>query len=150
MSPEPVLELVCASGTRRWTRAEIARLPASFQVADVGSAVAGKAGRAVWLAALAGELPATGYLNVRSSERGFAVALPVGELARGALVVYELGGEALPASKGGPFRLLVPGHADECVHVKALARLEFAAARGPDTRPADDEAHRALHAKKKG
>jgi 2-dehydropantoate 2-reductase len=65
------------------------------------------------------------------------------------LVVYELEGEALPEGKGGPFRLLVPGHQDECVHVKSLCRIELARTRGRDTRPADDEAHRALHAAKK-
>lgn len=149
MSADPVLELVSTSGARRaWTRAQLARLPSAAQVPDVGVHVSGKQGRGVWLAALAGELPATGFVNVRSSDRGFAVALPTGELARGAIVVYELGDAPLPAAKGGPFRLLVPGHADECVHVKALERLELSAARGPDTRPADDEAHRALHARK--
>lgn len=150
MSADPVLELVSPSGARRrWTRAELALLPVDAQVPDVGVHVPGKQGRAVRLEALSGALPSAGFLNVRSSQAGFAVSLRLAELPRGALIVYELDGAALPPAKGGPFRLLVPGHADECVHVKSIAELELSNARGPDTRPADDEAHRALHAKKK-
>lgn len=153
MSSEPSLEIVTPAGARlALTRAALRGLPASQQVADAGLLVPGKCGRAVWLAGLLERCgPAQGarFLNLASADPGFAVSLPLEELPRGALVVYELDGETLPGPKGGPFRLLVPGHADECVHVKALARIELAAARGRDTRPADDAAHRALHEKKK-
>jgi DMSO/TMAO reductase YedYZ molybdopterin-dependent catalytic subunit len=153
MEPEPLLEIVPPSGKpAHWTRAELAALPAAQQVADVGMLVRGKQGRGVWLAALlerAGGAGDAAWLNLGSRDPGFAVSLPISELPRGALIVYELDGAALPAGKGGPFRLLVPGHEDECVHVKSLARIELARARGRDTRPADDEAHRALHAQKK-
>lgn len=131
--------------------ADLARLPAEAQVADVGALVPGRAGRAVKLLALralAGELPGAAFLDVASNDPAFAVSLPVAE-ARGALVVYELDGAPLPPNKGGPFRLLVPGHADECVHVKQVARLTLSAARGRDTRPVDDAEHAKLHAKKK-
>jgi DMSO/TMAO reductase YedYZ molybdopterin-dependent catalytic subunit len=133
------------------TRADLARFPAEAQVADVGTVSAGRAGRAVTLAALrarAGETAGAAFLDVASADPGFAVSLPLAEV-RGALVVYELDGAPLPAAKGGPFRLLVPGHADECVHVKQVTRLELAAARGRDTRPADDAEHQKLHAKKR-
>ncbi|MBK7644098.1 MAG: molybdopterin-dependent oxidoreductase [Planctomycetes bacterium] len=149
MSSEPSLEIATACARKAWTRAELRALPSSAQVADAGMLVPGKAGRAVWLAALLGDTGPAAFVNLESSDPGFRVSLPIQELPRGALVVYELGGEALPAHKGGPFRFLVPGHEDECVHVKSLARVELAATRGRDTRPADDEAHRALHAKKK-
>jgi 2-dehydropantoate 2-reductase len=152
VSSEPSLEIVTPGGGRiALTRAALRGLPASAQVADAGAIVPGKLGRAVWLAALlerCGGAQGAQFLDLASSDAGFAVSLPLGELPRGALVVYELDGEGLPAGKGGPFRLLVPGHADECVHVKALARIELSAVRGRDTRPADDAAHRALHAKK--
>jgi 2-dehydropantoate 2-reductase len=153
MAADPALELVTPGGGRlALTRAALRGIPAAQQVADVGLLVPGKQGRAVWLAALlerCGGSAGARFLNLQSSDPSFSVSLPLEELPRGALVVYELEGEALPERKGGPFRLLVPGHADECVHVKALARVELAPARGRDTRPADDEAHRALHAKKK-
>lgn len=131
-------------------RDELARVDASAQVDDVARLVPGRAGRAVKLAALlerARPKPGATHLDVASSDPGFAVSVPLAEVA-GALVVYELDGNALPAAKGGPFRLLVPGHEDECVHVKSIARLALATKRGRDTRPADDAAHRALHAKK--
>ena len=132
-------------------RAELARFPATAQVANVSALVPGRAGKAVRLAALlerARPAPDAAFLDIASTDPAFAVSLPLDEV-RGALILYELEGAALPVGKGGPFRLLVPGHADECVHVKALARIELAHARGRDTRPADDEAHRALHAARK-
>lgn len=153
MSPEPPLEIVAPSGARlALTRSALRGLSTAQQVADVGLLVPGKQGRAVWLAGLFEKLGGTGgaaWLNLASSDPAFAVSLPLSELPRGALLVYELEGEPLPPKKGGPFRLLVPGHADECVNVKSLATIELARARGRDTRPADDAAHRALHAQKK-
>ena len=86
-------------------------------------------------------------MNLASSDPKFAVSVLLDELPRGALVVYELDGAPLPPEKGGPFRFLVPGHTDECVNVKQLARIELARERGRDTRPADDAEHRKLHGK---
>ena len=153
MSSDPSLELVTAAGGRRvLSRAALRAFPPAEQVADVGLLVPGRQGRAVWLAALlerCGGAQGARFLNLASTDPAFAVSLPLSELPRGALLVYELEGEALPGKKGGPFRLLVPGHEDECVNVKSLARIELATAPGRDTRPADDEAHRALHARKK-
>jgi hypothetical protein len=63
------------------------------------------------------------------------------------LVVYGLGEEPLPTDKGGPFRLLVPGHPDECVHVKQVAVLELSDRPGRDTRPKDDTEHAKIHEK---
>ncbi len=130
----------------------LAALPAADQVDDVGRAVPGKTGRGVRLAALLARVrPRAGaaWLNVASRDASFAVSVPLSEL-EGAIVAYaRTDGSPLPDQKGGPFRLLVPGHADECVHVKALARMELAAARGRDTRPVDDAEHAALHQKKR-
>ncbi|MBL8862978.1 MAG: molybdopterin-dependent oxidoreductase [Planctomycetes bacterium] len=131
--------------------ADLQALPASEQVPDVGALVPGRRGRAVRLAALLERIGAGAggrHAHVASRDPSFAVSVPLEELA-GALVVYELGGAPLPPAQGGPFRLLVPGHPDECVHVKQLARLELADVPGRDTRPTDDAAHAALHKKSK-
>jgi len=128
---------------------DLEALPAEARVADVSLLVPGRTGRAVRLSALlACARPRAGasHLHVSSRDTAFAVSVPLAEVRREGLVVYALGGEPLPASKGGPFRLLVPGHADECVNVKALARLELSDRPGRDTRPTDDEEHRRLHA----
>ncbi len=129
---------------------ECVALPNAAQVGDVGSLVPGRAGRAVRLSALlasAGASAGAGHLHVSSRDPAFAVSIPLAE-AEGAVVVYALGDGPLPESKGGPFRLLVPGHADECVHVKQLARIELSDRPGRDTRPKDDAEHAKLHKKK--
>jgi len=129
------------------TPEDCSALPESAQVPDVSALVPGKAGRGVRLAAMLPKAPRPGsYLHVSSSDPSFAVSLPFAEAA-GAIVVYSLDGAPLPEKKGGPFRLLVPGHADECVHVKQLASLEISDRPGRDTRPKDDAAHEALHRK---
>jgi 2-dehydropantoate 2-reductase len=129
-------------------RAELAALSAG-QVPDVGALVPGKKGRGVRLSALAARAGAEGralHVHIGSADPAFAVSVPIAEVLDLGIVVYELDGAPYPADKGGPFRLLVPGHADECVNVKQLARLEFAAEPGRDTRPKDDAEHARMHA----
>ncbi len=147
---EPVLVVdgLVGSGASRFDRAALAALEPAAQVPDVGLLVTGKQGRGVKLAALAravGADRASAHLHIRSSEGGFCVSVPIGEVLASAVIVYELGGGALEPKKGGPFRLLACGHPDECVSVKHLERLTFAREPGPDTRPKNDEEHRRLH-----
>ncbi|MFN0006280.1 MAG: molybdopterin-dependent oxidoreductase [Planctomycetota bacterium] len=127
------------------TAEDCAALPESVQVPDVSALVPGRAGRGVRLSALLPRAPGR-YLLVASSDPAFAISIPLAE-ASNAIVVYSLDGAPLPEKKGGPFRLLVPGHPDECVHVKQLASLEISDRPGRDTRPKDDAAHEALHRK---
>jgi 2-dehydropantoate 2-reductase len=134
-----------------FTAKELSALPADAQVPDVSAVVRGRAGKGVRLATLlekVGGAKSARHLHVASSDPAFAVSLPIEE-ARGAVVVYAHGEVPLPESKGGPFRLLVPGHADECVHVKQLASIELSDRPGRDTRPKDDAEHQKLHQKKK-
>lgn len=130
---------------------DCARFPVADQVGDVAALVPGRRGGAVRLAALLARVRPSErarWLDVRSSDPGFAVSLPLAELGD-ALVLYSQDGAPLPPEKGGPFRLLVPGHPDECVHVKGVAALELAPERGRDTRPVDDAEHAKLHQKKR-
>jgi 2-dehydropantoate 2-reductase len=132
--------------------ADLAAMPENVQVRDVSALVPGRAGSGVRLAALLERARATArarYVNIASGDPAFAVSLPLSEAA-GAVVVYSLDGAELPEGKGGPFRLLVPGHRDECVHVKQVARIELSDRPGRDTRPIDDAEHERLHRKKKG
>jgi len=144
------LALRTATAERSLARSDLAAVPGSAQVSDVASLVPGRAGKAVRLSALiemAGGRARAQFLHISSSDPSFAVSIPLAE-AENALVVYALGDGPLPESKGGPFRLLVPGHADECVHVKQLARIELSDRPGRDTRPKDDAEHAKLHKKK--
>lgn len=139
------------AGARAWSVDELAALPASAQVADVATLVPGRRGTAIRLGALldaAGPSQTARFVNIESRDPAFAVSVPLSELAS-AVVIYADGGAPLAPEKGGPFRLLVPGHDDECVNVKQVVRLELARARGRDTRPVDDDEHRKLHACKR-
>ncbi|MFN0241494.1 MAG: molybdopterin-dependent oxidoreductase [Planctomycetota bacterium] len=139
------------AGACSWSKDELAALPASAQVADVGALVPGRRGTAIRLVALldaAGPAQSARFVNIESRDPAFAVSVPLGELAS-AVVIYAEGGAPLAPEKGGPFRLLVPGHDDECVNVKQVVRLELARERGRDTRPIDDDEHRKLHACKR-
>lgn len=152
MDDTPRLHLSGALQTASsFAAADLAALPPDAQVADVGALVPGRAGRGVRLAALLERArPARDarHLHIASVDPSFAVSVPVDEVRASAIVVYELAGAPLPAAKGGPFRLLVPGHPDECLNVKGLARLELSPDPGRDTRPKDDAEHAALHRKK--
>jgi 2-dehydropantoate 2-reductase len=126
------------------------------QIADAGALVRGKQGRALRLSAiLARARPAADarFANILSRDPAFAISVPLDELAERAVVIYAAADgpvdAPLAAQQGGPFRLLVPGHADECVNVKDLAAIELSKERGRDTRPIDDAEHAKLHAKKK-
>lgn len=150
-SNELLLSGDLAEGALRLTAADLAALPADAQVPDVGAFVPGRKGRGVRLAALVERArPTSGarYVNIASRDPSFAVSVPLDEVRVDGIVVYEIDGAPLASAQGGPFRLLVRGHADECVNVKQLASLEFSASRGRDTRPQNDAEHAALHKKK--
>ncbi len=148
------LEILGSSrvGGLRLSTADLAALPPTAHVPDVGVLVRGRKGRAVRLSAIVdlAELPRTArYVNITSRDPAFAVSVPLDEVQALGLVVYELDGAALDPAQGGPFRLLVQDHPDECVNVKQLVRLEFSDRPGRDTRPQDDAEHQALHRKSK-
>jgi DMSO/TMAO reductase YedYZ molybdopterin-dependent catalytic subunit len=126
--------------------------PEAAQVADAGSIVRGKEGRAVRLSAILARVRPTSearFVNILSSDPAFAISVPLVEVLDRAVVIYASKDGPLEPKQGGPFRLLVPGHPDECVNVKALAAIELAEKPGRDTRPLDDAEHAKLHAKKK-
>jgi len=140
------------AGPASFRAADLAALPSAAQVPDVGALVPGRKGRGVRHAALrerAVPAPPARYLNIASRDPAFAVSVPLDEVRAQGIVVYELDGAPLEPSKGGPFRLLVSGHPDECLNVKQLARLELSPTPGRDTRPTDDAEHAALHRKNK-
>ena len=96
---------------------------------------------------------ATGtYLTLHGTADDFAASVPLAAVRNEGIVVYQLNGESLPVSKGGPVRFLIRDPAachtdelDDCANVKFLDRIELTAGQGRDTRPEDDEQHEALH-----
>lgn len=118
----------CVAEELTLTRSELAELSAEHQVADVGELVEGRSGRAVWLRGIAARARAGAdarFVHVASDDEAFTANLDVEDARRGALVLYDLDGEPLPRSLGGPFRLLFVDSEDCSVNVKFLGRVEF-------------------------
>ena len=57
------------------------------------------------------------------SLNGFRACLPLAQVSRTGIVVYEKGGKPLSIEDGGPARLIVPYLPGEAADVKALSRL---------------------------
>ncbi|MBM83468.1 MAG: hypothetical protein CMJ78_23155 [Planctomycetaceae bacterium] len=92
------------------------------------------------------------YLTLHASADDFAASIPLEAVRDEGIVVYQLHGEPLTASQGGPIRFLIRNPAachtdelDDCANVKFVDRIEFTNGRGRDTRPEDDEEHEELH-----
>jgi DMSO/TMAO reductase YedYZ molybdopterin-dependent catalytic subunit len=116
-----------------------------YQVADlslVDERLSGKAVRLRRLLDLAGPVYGTRFLTIESADGGFSPSVPIAEVSRTALIVYEKEGKPLPLDQGGPARFVVPYHPDACLNVKALGRLVVSRERGRDTRPSQTAARK--------
>ena len=119
---------------------ELRRLPA--QIDDVSTVVPGRDGSAVWLRdvlAQSGLRPSARFATLASGDGKFAISVPLQPLLDRAMLVYRKGDAPLPASKGGPVRLLLTGKVeceapdiDACAMVKGLGRIRVTAEREPD------------------
>ena len=122
-------------------RNRLADLAPDHQVADVGTLVKGRSGRAVRFAGIA-ELAAPSseakFVHVESSDGGFTANVPIEDALAGGLVLYALDGEELPTKFGGPFRLLFVDEEDCSVNVKFLGRVEFLSEPGTHTARCED------------
>ncbi|HEV3163992.1 MAG TPA: molybdopterin-dependent oxidoreductase [Isosphaeraceae bacterium] len=135
-------------------------LPEGDQVADISRFHHGRKGDGVTLEALlqrARPRPDANYLTLHAGRDDFHVSVPLEAVRGEAIVVYRLGDQPLGPEHGGPIRFIIRDPAachtdelDDCANVKYLDRIELSARRGRDTRPADDEAHRALHREQNG
>lgn len=119
------VELLAADGeARRLTASVLDALPG--RVPDVGAVVPGRVGRGVWLRdilALTGA-PAEARFVVVASDGLTTSPTAVGGAGE-AVLVYALGEGPLPASQGGPFRILAPAGEGRsaCANVKGVARI---------------------------
>jgi DMSO/TMAO reductase YedYZ molybdopterin-dependent catalytic subunit len=121
----------------------LSRLPG--QIEDVATLVPGRRGGGVRLASLLDAVqpqPEATHLTVASHDGSFSASVPLAAVVDSGVVLYHLGGEALPEQQGGPFRFLITdaqacaaGGADLCANVKFVGRIALSAAPGRDTRP---------------
>jgi DMSO/TMAO reductase YedYZ molybdopterin-dependent catalytic subunit len=121
----------------------LTRLPG--QIEDVASLVPGRTGGGVRLISLLEVVqpqPEATHLTIESSDGSFSASVSLAAVVESGVVLYRLGGEALPEQLGGPFRFLITdaqacatGGADLCANVKFVGRMALSAAPGRDTRP---------------
>ncbi len=130
------------------------------QVADVSEIDPKRKGTAVRLASLlelVGAKPTAAYLGLHATHDDFHASVPLEAVRDRGLVIYQLDGQPLPVSGGGPIRFFIPDHAachtseiDECANVKFIDRIELQAEKGFDNRPDDDQEHEQLHREQEG
>jgi DMSO/TMAO reductase YedYZ molybdopterin-dependent catalytic subunit len=134
---------------------DLERVPEVDRVVDVSRFQPSRRGDGVTLdSLLARAVPSRDatHVTLHAYRDDFHVSIPV-EVIRGqGVVVYRVGDGPLAPEQGGPVRLLIrdpsschTGELDDCANVKYLSRIELTTRRGVDTRPLDEEAHRALH-----
>jgi 2-dehydropantoate 2-reductase len=119
-------------------REALTSLPAEYQVSDLGLIMPNMKGKAIRVKGIL-EVPALAigadHVTFHSQDGQFAASLTVKQAAEYGVLVYELDGQPMPESKGGPFRLVAPGLGDLCANVKGVARIELTKGPGKDTRP---------------
>lgn len=119
-------------------RDALVKLPVEHQVSDLSLIMPNMNGKAIRVKGIL-EVPALAigadHVTFHSHDGQFAASLTVKQAAEYGVLVYEIDGQPLPESKGGPFRLVAPGLGDLCANVKGVARIELTKGPGKDTRP---------------
>jgi 2-dehydropantoate 2-reductase len=119
-------------------REALGRLPAEHQVDDLSGIMPNVKGKAIRVKGIL-EVPALAigadHVTFHSQDGQFAASLTVQQAMEHGILVYEMDGQPLPESRGGPFRLVAPGLGDLCANVKGVARIELTTGPGKDTRP---------------
>ncbi len=106
---------------------DLADLHANYQVDDMATVderLSGKGVRLRKLIDLVGPGYGTAWLTIQSLE-GFTACVPLAQVSRTGVILYEKSGKALSVEDGGPARLIVPFFAAECADVKGLSRLSI-------------------------
>lgn len=118
-------------------RAAIEAFPADQQL-DISTVMPNMKGKGIRLKALL-DVPALAinadHVTVHSADGKYSACLTLAQALEWGILVYEMDGEALPESKGGPYRLVTPGLGDLCANVKGVVRIEVTIGTGTDTRP---------------
>ncbi len=137
--------------------ADFEGFPEADQVRDVSRFHASRRGDAVTLESVLRRVapaPTANYVTLHAARDDFHVSVPLDAVRAEGLIVYKVGEGPLDVSQGGPIRFLIKdpdlchtSELDDCANVKYLDRIEFAERKGRDTRPQDEAAHEALHAK---
>ncbi len=107
---------------------ELADLHSDYQVdnlAKVDDRLEGKGVRLRKLLEIAGPHYQARFLQVESEDGKFRHTVPLHEVGRTGVIVYQKGGKPLEREDGGPARLIVPFWPDKCANVKGLGKLRI-------------------------
>jgi 2-dehydropantoate 2-reductase len=119
-------------------RMALAQLPAEHQIPDMSVVQPGMTGQGIRVKGLL-DIPAfvigADHVTFHAQDGRFAASLTLNQATQYGILLYQVDGESVPASKGGPFRLITPGLGDLCANVKGVSRIEVGCGPGKDTRP---------------
>ena len=94
------------------------------QIADISTLVPDRQGQGVWIREVLDHTPNADAIFYADADR-FSATVDLALVREQGLLIYGLEGQPLPASYGGPLRLIIPGHDDRCANVKGVARVEI-------------------------
>jgi DMSO/TMAO reductase YedYZ molybdopterin-dependent catalytic subunit len=128
------------------------------QIPDVTALTADREGVAVQLASVLDDAGLSGearFITIHA-EGNYSACVPLNAVKDHAILIYGLGGEALPHDQGGPIRFFIPDVAacqtdevDQCANVKYVERIVLSAEPGQDTRPKTRKQHVEIHVDEK-
>ena len=118
----PILTIETPNTARTLDFENFATLP--NQIADISTLVPDRQGQGVWIREVLDETPNADAIFYADADR-FSATVDLALVREQGLLIYGLEGQPLPASYGGPLRLIIPGHDDRCANVKGVARVEI-------------------------
>ncbi|MYF17225.1 MAG: molybdopterin-dependent oxidoreductase [Gemmatimonadetes bacterium] len=118
----PILTIETSDTSRTLDFENFATLP--DQVADISKLIPDRQGQGVWVREVLDHTPNADAIFYADADR-FSATVDLALVREQGLLIYGLEGHPLPASYGGPLRLIIPGHDDRCANVKGVARVEI-------------------------
>lgn len=118
----PILTIETSNTSRTLDFENFATLP--NQITDVSALVPDRQGQGVWVREVLDHTPNAEAIFYADADR-FSATVDLALVREQGLLIYGLEGQPLPASYGGPLRLIIPGHDDRCANVKGVARVEI-------------------------
>ena len=116
----PILTIEDANSVRTLSYEDFKALP--DQIPDVSTLIPDRKGIGIWAHALLPDIPNAQATFYADDDR-FSSSVALSIVREKGLFIYALDAQPLPASFGGPLRLLIPKHDDRCANVKGVARI---------------------------
>ncbi len=118
----PILTIETPNTSRTLDFENFATLP--NQITDVSTLIPDRQGQGVWMREVLDDTADADAIFYADADR-FSATVDLALVREQGLLIYGLEGQPLPASYGGPLRLIIPGHDDRCANVKGVARVEI-------------------------